>query len=332
MTLSTRVLVVDSVDPDPGALAEAAAVLQRGGLVAFPTETVYGLGVHAGNAAAVRRLFAAKGRPATNPVIVHVAHAADVPGVVAAWPETAALLARHFWPGPLTLVLPRGPEVPAEVSAGGPTVAVRVPRHPLAHALLRAAALPVAAPSANPSTHLSATTAAHVLKGLDGRIDLVLDGGPAGGGIESTVVDVTVTPPRLLRPGLIAVADLEAVVGPLAGPVGLAPDQPPRSPGQLARHYAPRTPLELSATPATRVAELCSRGQRVGWLDWSCPTNPPPTAVVVVLPADPAGYAAGLYLALHRLDDAGLDCIVVARPPNDPPWLAVRDRLDRAAS
>jgi L-threonylcarbamoyladenylate synthase len=330
MALSTRVLVVDPLNPDVDVLVEAAAVLSRGGMVAFPTETVYGLGVHAGNAAALRRLFLAKGRPATNPVIVHVADISAVPGVASAWPEAAALLARQFWPGPLTLVLPRGPKVPDEVSAGGPTVAVRVPSHAVAHALLRAVMLPIAAPSANRSTQLSPTTAEHVLKGLDGQIDLLLDGGPAGGGIESTVVDVTVTPPRLLRPGLITVAELEAVVGPLAGPC-LAADQPARSPGQMARHYAPRTPLELSATPATRVAELSSRGQRVGWLDWSCPTNPPSSALVVVLPADPSGYAAGLYLALHRFDDASLDRIVVARVPAGPEWLAVRDRLDRAA-
>jgi L-threonylcarbamoyladenylate synthase len=331
MTLSTRVLVVDPLDPDAGALAEAAAVLHRGGLVAFPTETVYGLGAHAGNADAVRRLFAAKGRPATNPVIVHVAEVSGVPGVASAWPEAAELLAQRFWPGPLTLVLPRGPLVTEEVSGGGPTVAVRIPDHPVAQALLRASALPVAAPSANPSTHLSPTTAAHVLESLAGQIDLILDGGPATGGLESTVVDVTGTPPRLLRPGLIAVADLEALVGPLAGPLPRAPNQPARSPGQLARHYAPRTPLELSATPGRRVAELCSLGQRVGWLDWSSPVNPPRTAVVVVLPADPAGTAARLYQALHQLDAAGLDRIVVARPPAGPEWLAVRDRLERAA-
>jgi L-threonylcarbamoyladenylate synthase len=142
---------------------------------------------------------------------------------------------------------------------------------------------------------------------------------------------VTVTPPRLLRPGLISVADLEAIVGPVARPLDLTPDQPARSPGQQTRHYAPRTPLELTSSPARRVAELCALGQRVGWLDWACPASPPLTVLTVVLPADPTGYAAGLYQALHHLDDKGLDRIVVANPPDEPAWLAVRDRLLRAS-
>src|SRR5438874_1626045 len=182
--MSTRVLTVDPVDPRPATLAEAAEVLRRGGLVAFPTETVYGLGANALDAAAVRRVFAAKGRPPNNPLIVHVADAADVPAVAAAWPDVAERLATHFWPGPLTLVLPRGSALPDEVTVGGPTVAVRVPAHPVALALLRAAGVPVAAPSANRSGHLSPTSAAHVIKGLQDRIDLILDGGPTDGGLE----------------------------------------------------------------------------------------------------------------------------------------------------
>ena len=176
-------------------------MLRRGGLVAFPTETVYGLGANALDAEAVRHIFAAKGRPATNPVIVHVAEIARVREVVADWPPLAERLAGRFWPGPLTLVLPRHPALPALVTAGGPTVAVRVPLHPVALALLRAAVVPVAAPSANRSTRLSPTRAEHVLAGLAGRIDLLLDGGPASGGLESTVLDVTTVPPRLLRRG-----------------------------------------------------------------------------------------------------------------------------------
>src|SRR5437660_12869477 len=182
----TRIFIAE-----PAAIAEAAAVLRRGGLVAFPTETVYGLGGNALDPAAVARIFAAKGRPATNPVIVHVADAAGVPLVAAAWPDPAARLAARFWPGPLTLVLPRRPEVPDVVTAAGPTVAVRVPAHPVARALLRAAGVPVAAPSANRSSELSPTTAEHVLRGLGGRIDLILDAGPCPGGIESTVLDLT---------------------------------------------------------------------------------------------------------------------------------------------
>ena len=190
-------------------------MLRGGGLAAFPTETVYGLGANALDAAAVARIFAAKGRPANNPLIVHLADAAQVREIAADWPESASRLAERFWPGPLTLVLPRRDIVPDIVTARGPTVAVRVPAHPVAQALLRAAALPLAAPSANRSTELSPTRAEHVLRGLEGRIDLLLDGGPTAGGIESTVLDVTIMPPRLLRPGLIGVAQLEAVIGPL---------------------------------------------------------------------------------------------------------------------
>ncbi len=189
-----------------------------GGLVAFPTETVYGLGADALQPAAVERIFAAKGRPPNNPLIVHVADRAEALTVAATWPETAARLAERFWPGPLTLVLPRRPELPDVVTAGGPTVAIRVPAHPLALALIRAAGIPVAAPSANRSSQVSPTRPEHVLSGLDGRIDLLLAAGPVSGGIESTVLDLTNDPPRLLRPGLVAPAEIEAIIGPITRP------------------------------------------------------------------------------------------------------------------
>src|SRR5437763_8542920 len=236
----TKTLTADSA-----AIASAADVLRSGGLVAFPTETVYGLGANALDADAVGRIFAAKGRPAANPIIVHVADAAGVGAVVADWPDAAARLAERFWPGPLTLVLPKRDAVPDVVTAGGPTVAVRVPAHPVAHALLRAAGVPVAAPSANRSSELSPTTAGHVLHGLGGRIDLILDAGPCPGGIESTVLDVTNDPPRLLRPGLVTPAQIEAVIGPIQR-FGEPAGSVLRSPGLLAKHYAPRAPLELA--------------------------------------------------------------------------------------
>src|SRR4051794_31561009 len=314
----TTVLALHAIPPDPADVAVAAAVLHRGGLVAFPTETVYGLGANALDAAAVARIFAAKGRPATNPLIVHVAAAEHVWSVAADWPAVAARLAEHFWPGPLTLVLPRKPVVPDAVTAGGPTVAVRVPAHPVARALLRAAGTPVAAPSANRSTGLSPTRAEHVLKDLAGRIDLVLDAGPTPGGIESTVLDLTATPPRLLRPGLIGVAALEGLIGPVqrVPPSGPAEARPLPSPGMLPRHYAPRTPLECVGDGAReRVAELSRAGLRVGWLTFPDQGGgPPPGVVVVVLPSDPALFAAQLYAALHRLDEAGRDRIVVTLP------------------
>src|SRR4051794_21935732 len=236
--MGAAVLNVDPANPDPEVIRRAAELIRAGRLVAFPTETVYGLGANALDAAAVARVFQAKGRPPTNPLIVHLDGVDQIAQVAAGWPKVAVRLAERFWPGPLTLVLPKRPEVPDVVTAGGPTVAVRVPAHPVAQALLRAAGVPVAAPSANRSTELSPTTAAHVLRGLDGRIELILDGGPTPGGIESTVVDVTASPLRLLRPGLVTPAELEAVVGPVArgepGASATGGGRPLPSPGMLA--------------------------------------------------------------------------------------------------
>jgi L-threonylcarbamoyladenylate synthase len=332
----TQVILVDPADPQPEIIAHAAAILRSGGLVAFPTETVYGLGANALDASAVARVFAAKGRPAHNPLIVHVPEAASVSRIAADWPEAAARLAVHFWPGPLTLVLPKRSDLPDAVTAGGPTVAVRVPVNAVALALLRAANLPVAAPSANRSSELSPTRAEHVLRGLDGRIDLILDGGRTSGGIESTVVDVTCSPPRLLRPGLIGPMELERVIGPLSrGAVPAAGSgKALTSPGMLPRHYAPRTRLVCEESGAReRVAALAKSGQRVAWIPFEASgADAPPGVTVVRLPTDPAGYAARLYDVLHELDDAGRDVIVVELPPASDEWLAVRDRLRRAAS
>jgi L-threonylcarbamoyladenylate synthase len=330
------VLPVDPDRPDPESIRRAAAVLRGGGLVAFPTETVYGLGAGALDAAAVARIFAAKGRPANNPLIVHAATAAAARALAADWPESAARLAARFWPGPLTLVVPRRQIVPAAVTAGGPTVALRVPAHPVALALLAEAGLPVAAPSANRSTSLSPTRAEHVLRGLGGLIDLVLDAGPTRGGLESTVLDVTASPPRLLRPGLVSPADIEAVIGPVRRPgpqAEAAPAAPLPSPGMLPRHYAPRAPLECAADGGRRARELCRRGLRVGWVTFAGrPGADVPGLITSPLPDDPAGYAAGLYAALHELDEAGVDRIVVELPPDAEEWLAVHDRLRRASA
>jgi L-threonylcarbamoyladenylate synthase len=334
--MHTEVIPVNPEAPAAEAISRAAEVLRRGGLVAFPTETVYGLGAAALDPDAVARVFEAKGRPATNPLIVHVTGAEEARALTTSWPEAAARLAARFWPGPLTLVLPRSARVPDLVTAGGPTVAVRVPAHPVALALLRAAALPVAAPSANRSTGLSPTLAEHVLRGLGGRIDLILDGGPTAGGLESTVLDVTTDPPRLLRPGLVTPAEIEAEIGPILRPGQQRADHagpPPRSPGLLRRHYAPGTPLEcVSEDGGKRVEELLLGGLRVGWVTFGpAQRDQRPGLVMIALPREPAAYRAGLYAALHALDASGVDRIVVTLPPQTEEWLAVHDRLRRAS-
>jgi L-threonylcarbamoyladenylate synthase len=256
--------------------------------------------------------------------------------VVAQWPSTAQRLAEVFWPGPLTLVLPKRPEVPDSVTAGLPTVAVRVPAHPVAQALLVASAIPIAAPSANRSTMLSPTTAGHVAKSLADEIDLLLDAGPSRVGIESTVVDLTTPVPTILRPGSISRHEIETIVGRIdvSSRSASSPSDAPRpSPGMLDRHYAPRARLVLvpRSSESTRgvIDELRNDGRIVGALTLD-ESNDSPT--IVRMPADPDAYAAKLYNALHALDDAGCDVIVVESVPNEPAWDGVRDRLERAAA
>ncbi|MFO0602745.1 MAG: L-threonylcarbamoyladenylate synthase [Polyangiales bacterium] len=325
--METDVIRIDPASPDPGAIVRAADVLARGGLVALPTETVYGLGARADDAAAVARIFAAKGRPAYNPLIVHVAGEDAARGLASRWPALASKLAAAFWPGPLTLVVPRDrARVPDAVCAGGDTVAVRCPAHPVALALLKEVPFGVAAPSANRFQSLSPTTAAHVLKGLAGRVDLVLDAGPCDRGIESTVVDVSGEVPVLLRPGALARTALEAVAGPLADPSPPAEEGAARrSPGMDRKHYAPRARMVMARGDAVEEA-LRSAGTRVGLVTWRARER----RDVERLPDDPAGYGARLYAALHALDDAGCDAIVVEELPDSPGWEAVRDRLARA--
>ena len=328
--------------PPPATLAaldRAAGVLEGGGLVAIPTETVYGLAALATDADAVERIFAAKGRPATNPLIVHVADVTMARSLAAAWPAAAERVAAALWPGPVTVVVPRGPLIPDVVTAGGATVALRCPAHRLTRLLIERLGAPLAAPSANRSLAVSPTTAAHVLDGLGNRVDLILDGGPCARGIESTVVDCTAEPPLVLRPGPISTAELSRV---LAAPIDAdhhAPHVgPARSPGQLARHYAPKTPLELPTHPADRVATLLAGGKRVGWLTTAA--DAPETRrlaasrdlVIVPMPADPDAYAAMLYATLHALDKRDLATIVIDPPADTDAWRAIRDRLTRAAS
>ncbi len=299
----------------------AAASIRAGGLVAFPTETVYGLGANALDPVAVAKIFAAKGRPGTNPLIVHVANADQIPPLVESWPIAARELAERFWPGPLTIVVRKSALVPDIVTGSGPTVALRCPNHPIALALLNAAGVPIAAPSANRSGELSPTTAEHVRNSLNGRFDVLLDGGPCPGGLESTVVEITDAGVRLLRPGLIGIAELETAVGTVdGGPVSAAQDSPAPSPGLLAKHYAPRTALECAATPAG-VDFLVNLYETAGLkvARYTCVETP-------------VEAAKALYADLHALDAGGFDRIIALLPPETEAWRAVRDRLTRAGA
>jgi L-threonylcarbamoyladenylate synthase len=307
----------------PEAIAEAAAVLQAGGLVAFPTETVYGLGADATNARAVAAIFEAKERPRFNPLIVHVA-SVEAAAALGQLTKLAHKLADAFWPGPLTLVLPKqdGCAVADLATAGLDTIAVRVPAHPVAQALLRAADLPIAAPSANRSGHVSATMAAHVAADLGNRVTMILDGGPTPVGLESTVVDVTGLQPVVLRLGAVSRHEIAHVLGrPVATAVGDA--DKPASPGMLARHYAPATKLRLEARAVQRGEALLAFGRDV----------PDHTGPMINLSAsgDLTEAAANLFAALRSLDATGATAIAVMPIPDEGLGEAINDRLRRAA-
>lgn len=312
---------------DPAAIARAAEVLRRGGLVAFPTETVYGLGADALSAAAVRKIFAAKGRPADNPLIVHVAAPADVGPLVRAVPEVARRLMSRFWPGPLTLVFERSAAVPDATTAGQATVAVRVPAHPAALALLRACGRPLAAPSANRSGRPSPTTASHVFEDFKagGEVELVLDGGPCAVGLESTVVDVTRPVPLVLRAGGVTVEALRAAVGAVDVLSGHDPEAMARSPGLRHRHYAPRARVVLvgagEAGDGEGVAVISQRPRPAGFSGrWR------------QMPGDLEGFGRELFAALRELDAPGVETIVVEGVAEEGLGRAILDRLRRAAA
>lgn len=318
--------------PTEQALAQAARRLADGMLVAFPTETVYGLGANAADAQAVARIFAAKRRPADHPVIVHLRGADDLRGWARSVPPAAAALARAFWPGPLTLVLPRAPQVLDVVTGGQDSVGLRVPAHPVARALLEAFAAAggtgIAAPSANRFGHVSPTTAQHVADDLGDAVPLILDGGPCPVGIESTIVAFTGDTPQLLRPGGVPLHALARVLGRAPRGGGEAP----RAPGTLASHYAPRTPALLVPADALRaeLAQLAARDERVAVLARSVAPPPGFDGAWRAAPSDADGYARELYAALRALDAAGADALLVEAPPDDAAWLAVHDRLARA--
>jgi L-threonylcarbamoyladenylate synthase len=304
-------------------------MIRSGRLVAFPTETVYGLGANALDAEAVARVFEAKARPAFDPLIVHVARAEDAAAVADLGDPRVAPLAARFWPGPLTLLLPKRETVPDLVTAGLPTVGVRVPGHEAARRLIEAAGVPVAAPSANPFGAVSPTTAAHVVDGLGARVDLVLDGGPARVGVESTVLSLAASPAAILRPGGATPEEIGRVLG---EPVGIAPpSERVQAPGQLDQHYATRTPLRLLEGPAPAAPPAAGR---VGLLAYAGGAAGGGYAALEVLAPDgrlPTA-AARLFAAMRRLDAAGLDLILAEPCPAEGLGLAILDRLRRASA
>jgi L-threonylcarbamoyladenylate synthase len=306
------------------AIAHAASLLREGKLVAFPTETVYGLGANALDAAAVERIFTAKGRPHTSPLIVHVSSLDMARQLAAEWPADAGLLASKFWPGPLTLVVKKKPVVPDIVTAGLPTVGLRMPAHPVALALLKEAGIPIAAPSANRFTQLSPTTAEHVRRSLGDGVDYVLDGGLCDVGIESTVLSLVENPPVLLRPGGVLRTELQSLIGPVAAPASVPGGAAHPSPGMHSQHYSPGTPLHL-----VTAGKLPDRGEGA-YLQLHA--QPSRSAKVVNMPSDPQAYAAKLYAVLHALDHEGHDWIAVELPEDTPAWEGVLDRLRRAAA
>lgn len=285
-------------------IARAAELLRAGKLVAIPTETVYGLASNARDEAAVRRIFAAKNRPYSSPLIVHVADIGMARELALEWSPLAETLAARFWPGPLTIIVPKSDKVPDIVTAGLAGVALRMPAHPMALAVIQAAQIPLAAPSANRFTQLSPTTAQHVRDALGDAVDFVLDGGPCAVGIESSVISLTGPVPRILRPGMVSQTQIEEAIGPVESGAG------EESPGQHPKHYSPRTRLVIGEAP---------REGRGVHLDSSN------------MPDEAAAYAELFYGKLHALDQQGYDWIAIELPPDTPEWAGVRDRITRAA-
>ena len=324
-----KMLPVDPVKPDPNVLAEAAKIINAGGLVAFPTETVYGIGADGTNQSAIRKIYQVKGREKRKPILVIVGKEKDIIPLTQFVPAGVENIIDAFWPGPLTMVLPRSDSIPPIVSAGLPTVGVRVPDHPIASQLIEMAGCPIAAPSGNRFGCISPTTAEHVREQLADRVQVILDGGPCRVGVESTVLDMTSDTPRLLRPGGVTREELEEVVGSVEVFEGAQPvDQAAPAPGMLARHYAPSTPVKLLAELPTTVPP-CS-----GLLVFSTPEIPDGWAHLEVLSRDGdlVEATAGFFAALHRLDGHNLQQIIALPFPNHGLGAALNNRLNRAAT
>ncbi|MGC4096182.1 MAG: L-threonylcarbamoyladenylate synthase [Nitrospira sp.] len=316
---------------DPASIRLAGRIIKTGGLVAFPTETVYGLGCDAMNADAAAKVFEAKQRPQFDPLIVHIAQVDQLDGVIGSLPALGQRLIDAFWPGPLTLVLPKQASIPDLITAGLPTVAVRMPNHPVAQAFIREAGTPIAGPSANPFGYVSPTTARHVADGLGQTIDLILDGGPCPVGVESTIVSLAGPEPELLRPGSITIEQLRAVIGSIRR--GASVTQAPIAPGQLSRHYATHTPLTILAATGTR--PILKEGERAGLLIHAqTADHDDGFAAVERLSStgDLREAARHLFAALRRLDSLGLDRIYAEPCREEGLGVAIMDRLRRCAT
>jgi len=331
-----ELLTTDTPQSFETAVRKAAELLQAGHVVALPTETVYGLAANAFNSDAVARIFKVKGRPSHNPIIVHVASLDMAMRCAALWPPLAGRLARAFWPGPLTLVVARSPQIPDIVTAGGPTVGLRWPSHPFIQAVIQRCGFPLAAPSANPSNQLSPTNARHVDKRLGDKMPLIVDGGQAQVGIESTVLDVSSSPPRVLRPGMIHDQALLAVTGTLAGPTN---ESHPilKSPGLLQKHYSPLARLLLLTWKTDRdlVAQterLKINRSRTHIIAHTHIPSGQDFSNVSVIPHDAEAFARALYAQFHESDEAGAEWIIVEQVPDTHEWRAIADRLTRAAN
>jgi L-threonylcarbamoyladenylate synthase len=334
--MKTEILPAHTPELFQKAVRRAAELLRAGQVVALPTETVYGLAANALNAQAVAGIFEIKGRPTHNPIIVHVASREMAERCVDGFPPLAEKLAKAFWPGPLTLVLPRAKIIPGIVTAGGNTVGIRWPSHPLMQAIIRECDFPLAAPSANLSNQVSPTNAAHVRKQLDGRIPAIVDGGQSTIGIESAVLDLTVSPPEILRPGMIHRESFAAAGLPL-GAGQSRNTEILKSPGQLKKHYAPKAKLVIAAWPDDASLKSLLAAQRISLA--TCHViahahipSPEPFARVGVIPHDAEAFARAIYAELHQCDEAGAQTIVVEAPPNAPEWCGIADRLNRAAA
>lgn len=344
--METKVIRIKDCAPvDPALLEEAAQILRSGGLVGFPTETVYGLGGNALDPDASRKIYAAKGRPSDNPLIVHISCMEELPPLVAEIPETARKLADAYWPGPMTMILNKSAAIPHETSGGLETVAIRMPSDPIANALIRLAGVPVAAPSANTSGRPSPTTAQHVMEDLGGKIEMIIDGGPVQVGVESTIIDLTEEQPTLLRPGAVTVPMLEKILGPvkldpvLTKPLG--PGIHPKAPGMKYRHYAPRAEMilvdgtreQVVSEINRRAAEAIRAGKKVGIIasEETRESYPAGDVRTVGTRSDEATVAHNLFAVLRQFDDDNVDLIYSEAFPDDGIGLAVMNRMNKAA-